>query len=229
MDANTQLILIGKSLSNLADILDGANDMRWIRAHVILEELGELTTSMGMKSEVDVFDGLVDVAYGLSATAAVFQFDFVGYTTWTAQAVDFLDYIRCAPSTFHHYRDKSATLRSSAQQLADTAYTFAMWSDEDERFAQLRPLFDAVAMVVFDLGTPGPSPQLGKALIGALEACSALATVLDLPLTEGFKEVHRSNMTKTPPTGDLYAHDKGADYSPPKLQGVLDAWRNRVS
>lgn len=52
--------------------------------------------------------------------------------------------------------------------------------------------------------------------------------VLDLPLLEGFEEVHKSNMSKRPPKGDVRAQDKGAGYRPPNLQAVLAAYRART-
>lgn len=46
---------------------------------------------------------------------------------------------------------------------------------------------------------------------------------LRLPLDEAFREVHRSNMTKSP-TGPR-CRDKGPNYQPPNLRKVLDAAR----
>lgn len=64
--------------------------------------------------------------------------------------------------------------------------------------------------------------------VGALDAlCDLLYVVvgsgvtMDLPLHEGFEEVHRSNMTKRPPKGDVRAMDKGKKYRPPDLVTVL--------
>ena len=54
------------------------------------------------------------------------------------------------------------------------------------------------------------------------------AIALDLPLSHGFEEVHRSNMTKEKQPDDEHGHrvrKKGPNYSPPDLKRVLSDYR----
>ena len=53
--------------------------------------------------------------------------------------------------------------------------------------------------------------------------------VLDLPLPDGFEEVHKSNMTKRPPKGDVRASVKGDSYVRPNLAAVLAKHRGTPS
>lgn len=55
-------------------------------------------------------------------------------------------------------------------------------------------------------------------------ACS-----LDLPLSEAFEEVWRSNMSKAPKTSSPRLRDKGDEYFPPNLAAVLHAHYKRNS
>lgn len=48
------------------------------------------------------------------------------------------------------------------------------------------------------------------------------AVVYGIPLDEVFKEVHRSNMTKTAPLNGVGKVLKGSDYSPPDIAKVLE-------
>ena len=71
--------------------------------------------------------------------------------------------------------------------------------------------------------------------LGVLDALADLVyvtagtgAVYDLPLTDAFVEVHRSNMTKEKQESDPDAarvRDKGPNYDPPNLQLVLDKHR----
>lgn len=47
-----------------------------------------------------------------------------------------------------------------------------------------------------------------------------------LPMEAGFDEVHRSNMTKTPPEGDIRASSKGRMWQPPNLREIIDRSRH---
>lgn len=93
----------------------------------------------------------------------------------------------------------------------------------DERFSRMHLIFEE-------------SGELAKAMAegdieGVLDAlCDLLYVVLgtsvafDLPLVEGFNEVHRSNMTKEKQSDDVAAHrirKKGPNYSPPHLARIL--------
>ncbi len=53
------------------------------------------------------------------------------------------------------------------------------------------------------------------------------AVAYDMPLSEGFMEVHRSNMTKDFKNDDhaFGKKGKGEQFSPPDLKGVLDLYK----
>lgn len=63
------------------------------------------------------------------------------------------------------------------------------------------------------------------ALSDLIYVTAGTAAVYDLPLQEGFAEVHRSNMTKEKQKSDPDAErvrDKGPNYDPPNLKSLLD-------
>lgn len=67
-------------------------------------------------------------------------------------------------------------------------------------------------------------------LDGLADLCYVvIGTAIDykLPLAEAFDEVHRSNMTKfRVEEGDIRMRDKGPDYSPPDIKGILHRHRS---
>lgn len=72
--------------------------------------------------------------------------------------------------------------------------------------------------------------QILDALCDLLYVVVGTAVVYDLPLGEGFLEVHTSNMTKEKQTSDPYANrvrDKGPNYQSPDLKGVLERWHQK--
>lgn len=67
------------------------------------------------------------------------------------------------------------------------------------------------------------------ALIDLLYVTFGSFEVFGLPAAAGFEEVHRSNMSKAKTTGDQRLRDKGSEYSPPDLEGVLRRYRERLA
>lgn len=68
-----------------------------------------------------------------------------------------------------------------------------------------------------------------EAMDGAADSIYVIlgtAVTYDLPFSEAFEEVHRSNMSKTQKGGQARLHDKGALYVPPDLQRVLKEYRD---
>lgn len=65
-------------------------------------------------------------------------------------------------------------------------------------------------------------------LTDLLYVLAGTAVGFDLPLAEGFNEVHSSNMTKAQ-NGSVRLRDKGPSYRPPNLDGVLKRYRERQS
>ena len=63
-------------------------------------------------------------------------------------------------------------------------------------------------------------------LLDLLYVTIGTAVTYDFPISEGFTEVHRSNMTKI--KSDVRLRDKGAEYSPPNLSAVLAAHYEKV-
>ena len=60
---------------------------------------------------------------------------------------------------------------------------------------------------------------VADALGDALYFLLGTANMYDIPMAEIFTEIHRSNMTKT--RTDHRMRDKGKDYVPPDIKGVL--------
>ena len=67
------------------------------------------------------------------------------------------------------------------------------------------------------------------ALCDLLYVTAGTAAAFDLPLSAGFKEVHRSNMTKEKQATDkdaIRVREKGPNYEPPRLDVILQEHRN---
>lgn len=67
--------------------------------------------------------------------------------------------------------------------------------------------------------------EMLDALCDILYVVIGTALTFDLPLQEGFNEVHNSNMTKQP-SNEPRVSDKGNTYRAPDLQRVLNLYRN---
>ena len=72
------------ALAQLSLLLDGeaqdalksynkSKDVRWLRAHLMMEELAEVIGGLAHCNKVDVLDGLADLSYVTLGTAAVFE------------------------------------------------------------------------------------------------------------------------------------------------------------
>ena len=68
-----QLILISKRIEAKLH----KYDVRWLRAHLMLEELGELISAMAGKDDVNTLDGLSDLLYVVLGTALVFNLPII--------------------------------------------------------------------------------------------------------------------------------------------------------
>lgn len=66
-------------------------------------------------------------------------------------------------------------------------------------------------------------------LVDVLYTVIGTGVTYDLPLGEGFKEVHRSNMTKPQKSKDNPRMRNKSGYSPPDLKSVLEKWREERS
>ena len=69
MDAGDQLVRISQRLE--ARVAD--QDKRWLRAHLLVEELGEMLLAAGKGDEIGAFDGLLDLLYVLLGTGVTFD------------------------------------------------------------------------------------------------------------------------------------------------------------
>jgi predicted HAD superfamily Cof-like phosphohydrolase len=49
------------------------NDVRWLRVHLMMEELSEVIRGLATCNKVDTLDGLADLSYVTLGTAAVFN------------------------------------------------------------------------------------------------------------------------------------------------------------
>lgn len=63
------------------------------------------------------------------------------------------------------------------------------------------------------------------ALVDLMYVTIGTAVTYDLPIIEGFEEVHKSNMTKRRIEDDVRCRDKGPNYVSPNLAKVLDEYR----
>jgi predicted HAD superfamily Cof-like phosphohydrolase len=69
--------------------------------------------------------------------------------------------------------------------------------------------------------------EMADALADMVYVILGTANVLGIDLEPILREVHRSNMTKLPPSGGVRKPMKGPDYSPPDVRGELlkQGWR----
>lgn len=61
-------------------------------------------------------------------------------------------------------------------------------------------------------------------LVDSSYVLNGIGVMYNFPLEDGFKEVHKSNMTKTV-TDSLVANSKGPDFKPPNLNLILETYR----
>jgi predicted HAD superfamily Cof-like phosphohydrolase len=69
--------------------------------------------------------------------------------------------------------------------------------------------------------------EMTDALADMLYVILGTANVFGIDLEPVFREVHRSNMTKLPPSGERQKPVKGPEWSPPDMRGELlkQGWR----
>ncbi len=71
-----QILAVGEQLIEYSKVLErkvGDQDKRWLRAHLLCEELGETLVAMANGDEVETLDGLTDLLYVLLGTALTFD------------------------------------------------------------------------------------------------------------------------------------------------------------
>lgn len=74
---NSKLDHIGRQIAKLAGDLESwmkhePDDGRWLRAHLMVEEVGELCVAMAAGDVVEVLDGLADLEYVTVGSAEMF-------------------------------------------------------------------------------------------------------------------------------------------------------------
>lgn len=100
--------------------------------------------------------------------------------------------------------------------------------DPDARYLRLHLLCEELyecATAILD----GNEVEAFDGLIDLLYVLLGTATTYNWPLTQGFAEVHASNMTKAPQADDPYrerVEQKGANYVAPNLKAVLEQHQN---
>ena len=101
--------------------------------------------------------------------------------------------------------------------------------NEDTRVLRAHLLIEEVGEFVLAL-EKGDEHEALDALTDLLYVLIGTAVTFDWPLSEAFDEVHRSNMTKEKQPTDPSAarvRQKGPNYSPPDIKGILQAYRSR--
>jgi hypothetical protein len=94
----------------------------------------------------------------------------------------------------------------------------AWGSSGDLRFLRCHLIVEELSELMIALGETDRVATL-DALCDLAYVVVGCAVAFGLPLDEGFREVHRSNMSKA--MGDQRGRDKGPAWSPPDLDGVL--------
>ncbi len=117
--------------------------------------------------------------------------------------------------------------------IKDVANRFEPMGAYDERFNRLHLIAEELAELGEALargcdGTPEDRLNYETAVLDALADLTYVvfgsAVAFDLPLANGFSEVHASNMTKEKQPTDPSAHRvraKGPNYRPPNLKEII--------
>jgi predicted HAD superfamily Cof-like phosphohydrolase len=83
---------------------NNSKDVRWLRVHLLMEELAEVIIGLASCKKVDVLDGLADLSYVTLGTAAVFELPL--------------------PEAFEEVHRSNMTKKPSDQRCSDkTGYT----------------------------------------------------------------------------------------------------------
>jgi len=91
---------------------------------------------------------------------------------------------------------------------------------------QVKDRSDILQEEVDELRTALENGNLGEIADGIGDAIYVLigtAVACGIDIKPIFKEIHRSNMTKTPPLSETGKAIKGEGYSPPKLESILSS------
>lgn len=116
----------------------------------------------------------------------------------------------------------------SAVILASIAESFELLAEgNDTRLIRAHLMIEELSEVLLALARGKDLPLL-DGLTDLLYVTVGTAVAYDLPLTESFDEVQRSNMTKTRRIGDVRCRDKGVSYSPPDLKTILTNYKNSM-
>jgi hypothetical protein len=94
----------------------------------------------------------------------------------------------------------------------------------DQRLQRVHLLLEELSELVDALRT-GESADLLDAICDLTYVAVGTAVRYGLPFTQGWEEVHRSNMSKQRKPDDLRLRDKGPDYCPPDLESVITRYR----
>jgi predicted HAD superfamily Cof-like phosphohydrolase len=65
--------LLGEESVDALKTYNEHKDVRWLRAHLMMEELSEVILGLATCNKVDVLDGLADLSYVTLGTAAVYE------------------------------------------------------------------------------------------------------------------------------------------------------------
>ncbi len=130
---------------------------------------------------------------------------------------------------FHHVIDTSAALRASGETLAGVAARLEITLSHagyDPRVLRAHLQVEELGEELLALANCDELAVL-DALADLAYVAVGTAVTFDLPLTEAFDEVHRSNMTKERQSGDEgdRFRNKGPNWEAPDLGRVLKEHR----
>jgi len=122
----------------------------------------------------------------------------------------------------------AAMLTAMAMQVLAMSETLAAYARKSEpngdwRMSRAHNMTEELAEVLLAMAAKDPVALLDG--LGDLAYVThGTAVVYGLPLERGFREIHRSNMTKDPaPEGEVTLHPvKGENYEPPDLAGCFE-------
>lgn len=127
-------------------------------------------------------------------------------------------------------RDYSQALIGEVPELQDLGRALISRADDidvdnaDRRYLRAHLMLEELGETLVSMGE-GNELRTFDGFCDLLYVLIGSGVTFDLPIEEGFDEVHRSNMTKTAKADDTRIRDKGKNYSPPNLDFVLDMHR----
>lgn len=135
-----------------------------------------------------------------------------------AKGIDFKQELVPAPYASTEAHTTAGIMRDAAERL------LRMHADNnDRRLLRMHLILEEVSELIDGINC-GDELETLDGMADAIVVICGTAVTFDLPLSEAFEEVHRSNMTKKPKTGPRL-RDKGDDYSPPDLEHILKEHR----